>query len=72
MIAIVELVVVIFLGWKQLRKFCEKGSFGLLSSKTVLKQLKSAICAKSFQEKVAHILLLCTLSLPLAPSPNGE
>ena len=61
MIAIVEHVVVIFLGWKQLRKFYEQGTFGQHSLKTVLKQLKSAISVNFFQEKLVRIQLLYTL-----------
>jgi CRP-like cAMP-binding protein len=61
MIAIVEPVVVIRLGWQQLRKFYERGTFGRLFSKTALKRLKDAIDAKSFLEKLACIQLQCTL-----------
>ena len=71
MIAIVEHVVVIFLGWKQLIKFCEQGNFGLHSLKTVSKQLKSVTHAKYFQEKLVRIQLLYTLLLLLAPLLSG-
>ena len=52
MIAIVEHVVVICLGWQQPKKFCEQSTFGHLFSKIMLKRSKNATHANFFSRKV--------------------
>ena len=71
MIATLEHVEVIYLGWLQPKKSFVLAIFGLLSSKIVMRLLRNSHLVNTFILKSAPILLRYTLSLPLALSPNG-
>ena len=71
MIATLEHVVVIYLGWLQPRKSFALAIYGILSSKTVMKLSRNAHLVNTFILKSAPIFLRYTPSLSLAHSPNG-
>ena len=71
MIATLEHVVVIFLGWLQPKKSFALDIFGLQSSKTVMRLLRNAHPANISIRKSIPTLPRYTPSLLLALSPNG-
>ena len=71
MIATLEKVAVIFMGWKQLRKSFALGIFGPQYSNIVTRRLKNAHPVSFSIQKRAPTPLLYTPSLPLALLKNG-
>ena len=71
MIATLEHVEVIYLGWLQPRKSFTLAISGLPSSNTVMRMLRNSHLVTTFILKGTPILLCYTPSFPLAHSPNG-
>ena len=71
MIATLEHVAVIYLGWLQPRKSFALAISRLLSLKTVIRLFRNFHHVNIFIPKSAHILLRYTPSLPLAHFPSG-
>ena len=71
MIATLEHVAVIYLGWLQPRKSFTLAISSLKSLKTVTRLLRNAHLVNIFIRKSALILLCYNLSFPLAHFPNG-
>ena len=71
MIATLEHVAVIYLGWLHPRKSFKLAISGLLSSKTVMRLLRNAHLVNTFIPKGTLILLRYTPSLSLVHFPNG-
>ena len=72
MIATLEHVAVIYLGWLEPRKSFALSISGLLSSNTIMRLFKNSHLTNIFIPKREPILLYFTPSLPLALFPNGE
>jgi len=70
-IAIVENLMVIYLGWKWPKKFCASSNFGQWNLKILLRWSKGVILIRYFLERCTCILLFYVISSLSIPSPSG-